>query len=797
MENVLLYDGGELDQRTVYIVYLGGHKGNKTLYEKEEMHLSYLSYVKEAATSEVKHSLIYSYKHSINGFAASLTRDEASKLSEMEDVISVDESNPDEYSLDTTRSWEFLGLGGLKDEMTHTWNQFSIGEEMLSKAEYGKNIIVGVMDTGDNIVLMLSFLISTFTCIWPESTVFRDEGIDLINPELWRGICQTADDFDDSHCNKKVIGARYYPKNYEKKFGSIDATENTKSPRDIDGHGTLTASIVTGQKFSGAEALGGFGNGTTSGGAPMAYLAIYKVCWVLPDKPKAAGSLCYPADILAAVDQAIADGVHILSISTGAQKPSSYDADSISIAAFHAMQNNIVVVSSAGNNGPNSKTVKNAAPWIFTVGASSIDRMFPGPLMFDNGSQIMGQSVTPYELENMHPLVRAMDVENSNVVADEKGHCLDGSLSPDKLKGKIVLCKSGKGRRTEKGVEVEKAGGAGFILQYSEEMGKEDFVVDAHLLPAIALSASDAMSVLEYMDSVEYPMATIKKASTVIHNRPAPSVCSFSSRGPNIIDPYILKPDIIAPGLNILGAWSEASSPTNEFDDDRRVKFNIRSGASVAVPHVAAVSTLLKAIHPTWSSAAIKSALMTTASQRNNMGSLITDYNGHLASPFAYGSGHLRPEKAADPGLVYDISYTDYLIYLCSGGLKNINKIKKFDVNFDCPDTLIPLYNLNYPQLALPDISETITVERTVTNVGNPNSVYVFHVSAPTGFRVTASTEILEFDHLRQKKSFVIEVTPIDTAGSLLKGDYSYGSYSWIDSSHDYEVRSVIAVSSA
>ncbi|XP_038721935.1 subtilisin-like protease SBT5.6 [Tripterygium wilfordii] len=764
--------------KQVYIVYLAEHKGNSTLYDKEEIHLSYLSSVKEAR-EEVKDSLLYSYKHSINGFAASLTPDEAFRLSQLKDVISVDESNPNEYSLDTTRSWEFLGLGGLKEERAHTWNQFSIGEEMLRKAKYGKNIIVGIVDTG----------------IWPESASFRDEGMDPINPDLWNGICKAGLGFASSHCNKKIIGAKYYSKDFEERFGTINALENPKSPLDINGHGTHIASILTGQNITGAEALGGFAHGTASGGAPMAYLAIYKACWAPPNKRKASIAICHPADILAAIDDSIKDGVHILSISLGGESPLPYELDHLSMGALRAVKNDIVVVCSAGNLGPNSRTVKNVAPWLITVGASTIDRKFSGPLILGNGKEIMGQTVTPDELVNMYPLVEAIDVENSNADEDEEGQCLPGSLSPEKVKGKIVLCNSGMGRRMEKGAEVKRAGGVGFILENSQKMGEKDFQVDAHLLPAIALSFSDATNVLDYIDSVDNPNATIKKAKTVIHNGPAPSVCSFSSRGPNIIDPYILKPDIIAPGLNILGAWSEALSLTKEFDDHRKVKFNIRSGSSVATPHVAAVSTLLKAIHPTWSSAAIKSALMTTASQRNKKGYLITDYDGRLASPFAYGSGHLRPEKAANPGLVYDISYIVYLIYLCSGGLKGINALRKFDENFDCPDKLIPSYNLNYPLLVLPHISGTIIAKRTVTNVGNSNSVYVFDVIKPFGFMVTASPKKLEFDHLGQKKSFKIKVTPISINTWHLKGNYSYGWYSWIDSSHDYEVISVLAVS--
>jgi subtilisin family serine protease len=73
-----------------------------------------------------------------------------------------------------------------------------------------------------------------------------------------------------------------------------------------------------------------------------------------------------------------------------------------------------------------------------------------------------------------------------------------------------------------------------------------------------------------------------------------------------------LQPDVSAPGLNILAAWSEASSPTKLDGDHRVVKYNIMSGTSMSCPHVSATAVLLKAAHPDWSAAAIRSAIMTT-----------------------------------------------------------------------------------------------------------------------------------------------------------------------------------------
>ncbi|XP_038724247.1 subtilisin-like protease SBT5.6 [Tripterygium wilfordii] len=762
-------------EKKVYIVYLGGHKGDNALHQIEETHRSYLSSVKDTE-EEATTSLIYSYKHSINGFAASLTPDEAQKLSGLEGVISVFESHPRKYSLQTTRSWEFIGLGALTEEEGEVHNQDN-GKDLLLRAKYGTDVIVGLIDSG----------------VWPESESFNDEGMGPI-PKSWKGICQSGSDFNSSHCNRKIIGARYYIKNFEQYYGPLNTSEDTLSPRDLDGHGTHTASTATGRRVENVSVFDGLANGTASGGAPLSRLAIYKVCWAKPNQSKADGNECFLADIMAGMDDAVGDGVHIMSISIATSEPIPYEEDGTAIGALHAAKKNIVVVCAAGNSGPGPGTLSNVAPWMITVGASSVDRVFHGPLKLGNGVTIMGQSVTPYKLDKMYPLIFAGDAEKLGTPKNATGYCLAGSLSPGKVEGKIVLCYRGQGSRVRKGEEVKSAGGIGLVLGNLPVNG-DDVVADAHLLPATALTASDTTKVFNLIKSTKNLMATIGAPMTVLHNRPAPSMAGFTSRGPSTIDPYILKPDVTAPGVNILAGWSEASSPTKLVNDHRVVKYYFDSGTSMATPHVAGTAALIKAIHPEWSSAAIRSSLMTTAWMRNNVNSSITDYNGDIATPFAFGSGHFRPTKATDPGLVYDASYTDYLIYLCSGGLKNSSAISYFDPTFKCPKVLTPLYNLNYPSLALPNITGTIEVKRTVTNVGYPRSTYFFSSDPPLGISVRASPSVLFFDQVGQKKSFTITVTPSDIAREYHKGDYAFGWYTWDDNYHN--VRSPMAVSLA
>ncbi|XP_072993873.1 subtilisin-like protease SBT5.6 [Typha latifolia] len=752
-------------QGQVYIVYLGEHSGTKTTQEIREDHHSLLLSVKKSE-EDAQESLLYSYKNSINGFAALLSKEEVAKLSGMKEVVSTFPSEG-KWSPHTTRSWEFMGFEeGLKGTESD-W--------LPSRAKYGKDVIVGMLDSG----------------IWPESKSFSDEGMGPI-PKGWKGICEEGDAFNASCCNKKLIGARYYLKSYEAYYASLNTTYAYRSPRDHDGHGTHTASTVAGRLVYGVSALGGFASGAASGGVPLARLAIYKVCWPIPGPNPNIENTCFEADMLAAIDDAIGDGVDVLSISigtTGAQP--KFSDDGIAVGALHAAKRGIVVACSAGNSGPGPATASNLAPWIITVAASSIDRSFDAPIRLGDGKMIMGQTVTPYKLKNnvFYPLVYAGDAVVPGTPSNVSGQCLPNSLSEEKVRGKIVMCMRGSGLRVGKGLEVKRAGGAAILLGNPPPNGNE-IPVDAHVLPGAGVSSNDAITILNYIHSSRLsPKAAISGANTVVGVKPSPVMTQFSSRGPNSLDPNILKPDITAPGLNILAAWSESSSPTKLDGDNRSVKYNIVSGTSMSCPHVSAAAALLKSMHPNWSSAAIRSAIMTTATVSNAQGGPLMNGDGSVAGPMDFGSGHIRPTHASDPGLIYDASYEDYLVYTCSStGVQ-------MDPSFPCPKSPPSPSNLNHPSVAVANLNGSATVRRTVTNVGRGEAHYHVAIIEPVGVSVKISPKRLHFRMVGEKKSFSIRFKARKRGGGEKSGEFLAGSYTWSDGLHT--VRSPIVVSIA
>lgn len=296
---------------------------------------------------------------------------------------------------------------------------------------------------------------------------------------------------------RKLIGARYFNKDYQAAGGKVDP--KTDSPRDHVGHGTHTLSTAGG-RFVPNASIFSHAMGTAKGGSPNARVAAYKTCW--PVLKEDSGT-CWDADILAAIDTAIHDGVDVISISLGPDQPTSYLSDTTAIGAFHAVKKGISVICSAGNSGPEPGVVTNSAPWIFTVGASTIDRDHPAYLSLGNRKHIRGRSLAASGVRGFKPLVRAEDVRASNASEGDARACAPGSLDPNKVKGKIVVCiRMGVIPRLVMGLTVQDAGGAGMVLANGEG-ASNDLPLDPHFIPAVDISYSDSLTVFSYLNSTK------------------------------------------------------------------------------------------------------------------------------------------------------------------------------------------------------------------------------------------------------------------------------------------------------
>ncbi|VAH94310.1 unnamed protein product [Triticum turgidum subsp. durum] len=591
------------EQRATYIVHMAKSAMPAEYADHGEWYGASLRSVSTGGAPAAK--MLYSYDTVLHGFSARLTEQEASDMAGMDGVLAV---NPEtRYELHTTRTPEFLGLAG--------------SEGLFPQSGTGGDVVVGVLDTG----------------VWPESKSYDDAGLGEV-PSSWKGACMAGADFNSSACNRKLVGARFFNRGYEAAMGPMDTSRESRSPRDDDGHGTHTSSTAAGSAVADAD-LFGFASGTARGMAPKARVAVYKVCWL---------GGCFSSDILAGMDAAVDDGCGVLSLSLGGGS-ADYSRDSVAIGAFAAMEQNVVVSCSAGNAGPGSATLSNVAPWITTVGAGTLDRDFPAYVQLGNGKNYTGVSLYAGKAppSTPTPLVYAGNASNST----SGNLCMPGTLSPEKVQGKIVVCDRGISARVQKGFVVRDAGGAGMVLANTAANGQE-LVADAHLLPATGVGEKEGAAIKSYIASESKPTATIVVAGTQVDVRPSPLVAAFSSRGPNMITPEILKPDIIGPGVNILAAWTGKAGPTGLAADTRRVNFNIISGTSMSCPP-----------------AAVRSALMTTAysTYTGGAGAPILDAaTGAAATPFDYGAGHVDPTRAVEPGLVYDLGTSDYVDFLCA-----------------------------------------------------------------------------------------------------------------------------------
>lgn len=659
---------------------------------------------------------VYDYRYSFNGFAAELTPAQAAKMAGQPGVLSV--SQDELRQIDTSSTPSFLEL----DKAGGLWEQTG------GIKDAGEGVIIGVVDTG----------------IWPENRSFsdRDASGKLIFQQIpgWHGRCVPGENFNASHCNQKLIGAQYFYAGYGQ---DRIADEDFLSPRDFDGHGSHTASTAAGN-FGVKAIVDGSDLGAVSGMAPRARIAAYKVCW--PG--------CAVSDSVAAIDQAVADGVDVINFSISGSQTSFLDP--VEVAFLFAADAGVFVAASAGNSGPTEGTVAHNSPWLTTVAASTHDRVYEATATLGNGKSYTGAGLGAAVASS--PLVYAGDVGAAGAKADEVKLCYPGTLDAAKVTGKIVVCDRGVIARTDKSLAVKQAGGVGMILI---NPSRSSINADLHYVPTVHLDSNVHAEIVAYTQT---PGATASLGQgTQKAGAEAPFMASFSSRGPNRASGDLLKPDVTAPGVDVLAAVSPAAGGRN---------YDFLSGTSMSSPHVAGLAALMKDKYPTWTPAMIKSALMTTASQTTNKGNSID------SGPLAYGAGHVKPNVAGNPGLVYNAGFNDYLAFLCGTG--------QLQASY-CPQIKIDPSDLNLPSIAIGDLAGVQTVNRTVTNVG-PAGTYTVSVNAPAGVAVQVSPTTLT---LAQGESKPYTVT-FSTQSGATYNQNAFGSLTWSDGTRS--VRSPLVV---
>lgn len=652
------------------------------------------------------------YRNALNGFSVTMSEVEARKLSEMPQVMLVEPDRKFRLHTDAGPLWIgaddiWGGLGALPERR-------------------GESIVIGVIDSGIN---------------WDHIS-FSDPGgsgstHDFVNPlGSQKGLCSDP----EVKCNDKLIGVWDF---VEDDNSTTTVEENTKGA-DNSGHGTHVASIALGNPLQVTN------NGiplTISGVAPNANLISYRVCYI-GDPDDSEDDSCMGSAINKAIDQAIADGVDVINYSLGTDALSPWQG-STAIAFLNAFGSGIFVATSAGNDGPAASTMgyPGNAPWITAVGNATHNRIFGNSLTSLVGGDttppgsIIGASLTG--TSGFRTIVHARDYGNAlcGTGTEELGSSCGANtgatnpFAPGTFNGEIVVCDRGQYGRIEKGKNVQLAGAAGMVLANTDETG-ESIVSDAHCLPAIHIGDSGGDAIRAWLGSGSNHKGNITAFGRVFSDSLADQAVSSSSRGPTpppVQD--IMKPDLIAPGSSILGAYLDGNS------------FAFLTGTSMASPHVAGAAALLRSVNGNWTPSMISSALQLTATAE-----IATDFDGSPATPHEVGAGRPRLADAANAGLYLDESQADF---------QNAN-----------PDIGGNPKNLNLPRLMDTDCQGSCSFNRTVTDLVGGKSWTATATGFSSGVNVTVSPSAFSLANGASRNLAI----SFDLTGANVVGTWVYGS---------------------
>ncbi|KAK9697552.1 hypothetical protein RND81_08G044600 [Saponaria officinalis] len=713
-----------LDEEPV-VSYRGGVKGFEATASDsdEKIDVTSEAVVSYARHLEKKHDMLlgllfsggtytklYSYRHLINGFAVHISAEQADTLRRAPGVKSVDRDW--KVKRLTTHTPKFLGLP------TEVWPTGG-GHDKA-----GEDIVIGFIDSG----------------IYPLHPSFASPDSERYGPvPKYRGKCEVDPDTKRSFCNGKIVGAQHFAK-AAIAAGAFNPSVDYASPLDGDGHGSHTASIAAGNNGIPVK-LHGYEFGKASGMAPRARIAVYKALYRLFGG--------FVADVMAAIDQAVHDGVDIINLSVGPNSPPAETKTTFlnpfDLALLSAVKAGIFVAQAGGNGGPFPKSMLSYSPWITSVAAAIDDRRYKNHLTLGNRKELVGMGLSPAtHLGREFTLVAANDVLlDSSVMRFSPSDCQKPEVLNRKLvEGNILVCGYSFnfviGTASVKKVSdtAKSLGAAGFILAVENVTPGTKFEPVPSRIPGIVITDVDAsLELINYYNTSTSrdwtgrvkrfeAKGSIGDGLKPVLHKSAPQVAIFSARGPNIKDysfqdADLLKPDILAPGSLIWAAWAPNGTDEPNYAGEG---FAMISGTSMAAPHIAGIAALIKQKHPHWSPAAIKSALMTTTSTIDRAGRPLQaqQYTGSSedvtlvpGTPFDYGSGHVDPRAALDPGLIFD---ADYLGFLCTTPRINPHEIRNY-THSPCNFTMGHPSNLNTPSIAIAHLVGTRTVIRTVTNV--------------------------------------------------------------------------------
>jgi subtilisin family serine protease len=717
---------------------------------------------------------LYSFRYALNGFSAVLTPTEVTRLARHPEVTGIWRDR--DHRLATNNSSLFLGLldqtGGLRADLKLT----------------GEDVVVAVIDSGIDpthpaIMDFEEEIPSACRSAWGEGSwlgfllcrpILRNPPSSEVYdpPAGFSGICQEGQAFPATSCNNKLIGARYYNDGFLARH-ELDAGEYL-SAKDVDGHGTHIATTIAGNVVS--ASLFGTRIGEISGIAPRARIAVYKACWLEPGNSRAT---CTSSDLARAIDDAVADGSDIINYSIGSLETDLTAPEDI--ALLNAVDAGVLSIVAAGNDGPANFTLgtPGSAPWVVTVGASTqsgtryeqaIEISSPN---FQNRLAPMVEGNFTLALSTSDPLeadLVLVDDGQDVLGAGGAGSFYDACEEPinaSELAGSVALIERGGCTFQVKLEQVEAAGAVGAVVFTTTgapiEMNGESGSV---AIPAVMIGPADGSFLVDAYLAGDEPVVRLEYGLLADIQESGNQMAAFSSRGPAISDSDFLKPDLTAPGVNIL-----AGSTPDLANGTKGQYFGYLSGTSMAAPMVAGIAALLKEAEPDWSPAAIKSALMTTARD-----DVVAEDSAFLANPFDMGSGHINANEALTPGLVYESSYEDFRAYLCGT-----------DTSIVDPGECAALQAAGYPtsarQVNLPSIAITEMIPgdqivRRLTNLG-PAATYDVTIEAPAGMSVSVEPSSLGLNTGESADYRLL----IDNQSAPYEF-WQFGNVNWTDGTH-------------